>query len=79
MEHSLPCAEDFGMNSGATAALLCCKVFGRDEVEVTEQHDKQQAQLVFTQLHIDNILWGWKEIMRPATWGMLSAPSPGRI
>lgn len=59
------------MTTGSVAGQLCTLVFGRDE---------DDAELVFTQAHIDAMLSTWKELMRPITWGQLvDAPGPDRM
>ena len=61
------------LTSGMGAGLVCAKVFGRDEQAA------DHAGFEFTQPHIDAMIVGWKEIMRPQTWGkIVGSPPPDR-
>lgn len=72
MEHNLIHTNEIALTSGMGAGLLCAKVFGRDE-------ETAGTGFKFTQNHVDAMICGWKEIMRPTTWGkIVGSPSPDR-
>lgn len=60
---------EFGISTGSGSALICARVFGRDE---------EHSDLGFTQPHVDNMLAQWKELMRPKHFGLKATPTPER-
>ena len=56
-ENSLEYIQEIGGTTGATAARVCCSVFGRDE---------GGSEFTFTQQHIDLLTKNWSQSIRAA-------------
>ncbi len=69
LEHDLDLMEQLGNTTGATAARLCCSVFGRDE----------QSEFAFTPQHIEMMIVNWSRIVRKVGWRAHYKPSADEI
>ena len=70
LEHSLESNEEFGYTTGATAARVCCAVFGKDE---------GGSEFTFTPLHIQLLTDDWSQYVRAVGWKKLQKPSGDNI
>ena len=70
MVHSLDFIEDLGMTTGASAARVCCSVFGRDE---------GGSEFTFTAQHIALLTEDWSQSVRAVGWKATAKPSTDNI
>ena len=70
MQHSLDIVEELGNTTAASAAKVCCSVFGRDE---------GGSEFTFTQQHIDLMIEGWSQNVRAVGYKVTTNPTADTI
>ena len=70
LENSLDCMEEIGSTTGAHAAKVCCRVFGRDE---------SGSELTFTQQHVDILTTNWSQCVRAVGYYASQKPTADNI
>ena len=70
LEHSLDFMAELGYTTGASAARVCCAVFGKDE---------GGSEFTFTPLHIQLLTDDWSQSVRAVGWKKHYKPSADNI
>ena len=70
LEHSLDIMAELGYTTGASAARVCCAVFGKDE---------GGSEFTFTPLHIQLLTDDWSQYVRAVGWKKHLKPSADSI